>query len=156
MSNPEPASSLTPGDSAPETPPSAKTQEETREEVLESLRKALREEGSKHGVTPEHIDSWKQTYGQVAAFPIGEDVYFVRPLSRKEWRDFQKLRLEQAQSNPGIDMDIEEKIAVRACLFPKIDEIASKSTIPAGVPSTIAEAVSNLSGFMPGVQPIIL
>jgi len=141
-------------DSSPEAVATAEkpTEFEAREQAIAELRTALVREG---GVTQEQIDEWKVQYGQVAAFPMGDVIYFVRPLSRKEWRDFQQKRVE-AQGNLMVDMDIEEEIAVRACLHPKQNSLATKTSGYAGLPTTISEAVSNLSGFMPGITPIIL
>lgn len=139
----------------------ATTEEETQEtgmdmeKALEELKDALIKEGEKSGLNRATIDGWKSTYGRVGAFPIGETVYFVRPLSRMEWRDLNQQQAA-AEANPVAELDIEEKIALMATLHPKFDEPRFRTASYAGLATTIAEAVHNMSDFQPGVQAIIL
>ena len=131
------------------------TEAQSIEAIYEQAKTAVYEEAAKIGVTKEMIEGWKSDYNQVCAVPCGEDLYFVRPLTRKEWRDMAKLRAEN-DGNPLTEIDIEEKVAVRATVWPKIDELAVRTVFPAGVPTALANAAMSLSGFNPTVQPIVM
>lgn len=125
------------------------------EEIYQQAKNAVYDEAAKVGVTREMIDSWKEAHHQLCAVPSGDDLYFVRPLTRKEWRDMAKQRAENAD-NPLSEIDIEEKVAVRATVWPKLDELQVRTVFPAGVPTALANAAMSLSGFSPTVQPIVM
>ena len=66
-----------------------------------------------------------------------------------------KLRAE-SDGNPLTEIDIEEKVAVKATVWPKIEEIQARTVFPAGIPTALANAAMSLSGFNPTVQPIVM
>lgn len=141
---------------APETTEvSAEQEQEAIQQIYEQAKDAVYAEAAKFDVTRETIDAWKSDYGQVCAVPVGDKLYFVRPLTRKEWRDMTKMRAENPE-NPLGEIDIEEKVAVKATVWPKIDELQMRTVAPAGLPTALANAAMSLSGFNPAVQPIVL
>lgn len=131
------------------------TEEQSIEAIYEQAKNAVYDEAAKVGVTKEQIDEWKSQYNQLCAVPCGEDLYFVRPLARKEWRDLAKQRAE-AGDNPLTEIDIEEKVAVKATVWPALDELQVRTVFPAGVPTALANAAMSLSGFNPTIQPIVM
>ena len=117
---------------------------------------SIEEPGDKEvGVTAEHLAAWKDRYGRVAAFPIYEQLYVVRPLNRKEWRLFMK---EQATTpnQPNGDEDLEEKIAAVATIFPQLNISILRSDEHAGIATALARSIEMISGFTPGTMPIVL
>ncbi|NIQ83063.1 MAG: hypothetical protein GTN93_34320 [Anaerolineae bacterium] len=133
-------------------------EEPDMEKALEELKDALIKEGEKQGLPKEQIDAWKEQYGRIGAFPIGEDIYFIRPLSRHEWRELNKQQAERNSdgADPLSELDLEEKITLMATLHPRFDESRFRHASMAGIATTVAQAVHNMSGFMPGVQAIVL
>ena len=127
----------------------------TQEQQLELAQNALRSALAEVGVTAEHLAAWKDRYGRVAAFPIYEQLYVVRPLNRKEWRLFMK---EQATTpnQPNGDEDLEEKIAAVATIFPQLNISILRSDEHAGIATALARSIEMISGFTPGTMPIVL
>lgn len=134
---------------------SAEQEVQSIEEIYQQAKNAVYDEAAKMGVSKEMITEWKAVHHQLCAVPSGDDLYFVRPLTRKEWRDMAKQRAENAD-NPLSEIDIEEKVAVRATVWPKLDELQVRTVFPAGVPTALANAAMSLSGFSPTVQPIVM
>ena len=130
-------------------------EQQSIEEIYEQAKNAVYDEAEKMGVSRDMVAQWKADHSQICAVPIGEDLYFVRPLTRKEWRDMTKLRAE-SDGNPLTEIDIEEKVAVKATVWPKIEEIQARTVFPAGIPTALANAAMSLSGFNPTVQPIVM
>jgi hypothetical protein len=131
----------------------------TAEQMLAEVKKALLQEAVKQGLKAEQLEAWKQQWGEIAFVPIGKVVYVIRSLNRKEWKEANKAWSAAAQSNSaGIsELDREEEIALKAVLHPRpANPIDFKTVYPAGVASTLAEAVTGLSGFVPNVTPIII
>jgi len=125
----------------------------TSEQQLAQVQNSLRTELAKVGVTAAHLEAWKERYGRVAAFPIYEQLYVVRPLNRKEWRLFMKEN--ESTQNPSAE-DLEEKISAVATLFPQLDITILRTDEHAGIATAIARSVEMISGFTPGTVPIVL
>jgi hypothetical protein len=133
----------------------AEQEQEAIQKIYEQAKDAVYEEAAKHGLKREQVEAWKEEFGQLCAVPVGDKLYFVRPLTRKEWRDMTKMRAENPE-NPLTEIDIEEKVAIRTSVWPRIDEVQLRTVYPAGVPTALANAAMGLSGFNPAVQPIVL
>lgn len=125
----------------------------TPDQQLAEVQNTLRAELLKVGVTEAHITAWKERYGRVAAFPIYEQLYVVRPLNRKEWRLFMKEN--EGKQNPSAE-DLEENIAAVATLFPQLDISVLKTLEHAGIATALARSIEMISGFTPGTVPIVL
>jgi hypothetical protein len=141
-------------------PPKApESKELTPDQMLDEIKKALTKAAVDQGLKPEQLEAWKAAFGEIAFVPIGKVVYIIRALSRKEWKEATKTWNAVAQGNSGgvSELDREEEIAIKALLHPRpASPIDFKTVYPAGVPSTLAEAVTGLSGFVPNVTPIII
>jgi hypothetical protein len=124
----------------------------TSDQELAQVQATLREELAKVGVTDAHIEAWKERYGRVAAFPIYEQLYVVRPLNRGEWRLLMKGENSQ---NPSPE-DLEESISALATLFPQLDISVLRTAEHAGIATALARSIEMISGFTPGLAPIVL
>ena len=129
-------------------------------DASEWVEERIREEAAKQGLTPELLQHLKNEFGEVAVVPIGEKIFAIRALTRKEWKELRKRQVAAAQSQNAqtttADMDFEEEITLKAVVFPELDTMYVKQGIPAGIPSTIAEAVSNHCGFVANAAPIVI
>jgi hypothetical protein len=143
-----------------EAPATAQKNEPTQDEIMEELRQALRVEAAKQGLTPELLQQLKGQHGEVAVVPIGEKIFAIRALTRKEWKELRKKQVAAAQSQGAqtttADLDFEEEITMKAVIFPEMDLMYVKQGIPAGIPSSIAEAVTNHCGFVQNATPIVI
>lgn len=127
------------------------TIEQLREELKAEIVKKLAEQGCSQG----QLDEWKNHFGPLGFMPIGETIYVIRSLLRKEWKELNKSWAARANSdNPPTQFDTEEEMTVKATLWPKFNLMELRS-MPAGVASTLSEAISNHAGFVPNAAPIV-
>lgn len=145
---------LDPGElERPEKPP---TVEEQIGVLRADLKKRLQEKHAE--ITDDVIAGWKRQFGRVAIFPIFDELYVIRPLSRKEWRDLNRMSGggEGAEKRQLTQDEMEEAIAGRATVFPKLDPSVLRTSSFAGIPTTITNFVEVISGFNPQIGPVLL
>jgi hypothetical protein len=142
-----------------EAPAQAETPR-SQDEIMEEIKDALRKLAAEQGLTESVLNQLKQENGEVAVVPIGEKIFAIRALSRKEWKELRKRQVAAAQSQNAnsttADLDFEEEITLKAMVWPEMDSLYVKQGIPAGIPSTIAEAVTNHCGFVQNAAPIVI
>jgi len=128
----------------------------TPEKMKEELKAEVMKQLAKEGCTKEMLDAWKAQWGPLGFLPIGEQLYVIRPLMRKEWKEMNKIWQARSQGeSPVTQFDTEEEIAARALLWPQLTILDMKTKLPAGVPSTLAEGISQHAGFVPNATPIV-
>ncbi len=132
----------------------------TDEVTIEQLRAELKAEITKklgeQGCTAEMLEGWKAQFGPLGFMPIGEQIYVIRPILRKEWKEMNKQWAARSQGdNPPTQFDTEEEITAKATLWPQFTIIDLRNSMPAGVASTLSEAISNHAGFVPNAAPIV-
>ncbi|MHA2067124.1 MAG: hypothetical protein ACXABY_22380 [Candidatus Thorarchaeota archaeon] len=137
---------------APERTSDEVTIEQLREELKAEIMKKLAEQGC----TEAMLNDWKEQFGPLGFMPIGEQIYVIRSLLRKEWKIMNKEWGARANSdNPPTQFDTEEEITAKATMWPKFTIIDLRNSMPAGVASTLSEAISNHAGFVPNASPIV-
>lgn len=128
--------------------------EQLREELKQEIMKKLAEQNC----TEDMLNQWKVQWGPLGFMPIGEQIYVIRSLLRKEWKEMNKKWQAQAQTEKGepiTQFDTEEEITDRATLWPQFSILDLRSTMPAGIATTLSEAISNHAGFVPNAAPIV-
>jgi hypothetical protein len=130
----------------------------TMEEQLATLRADMKKRlQEKHPeVTDAVIADWKAKFGRVAIFPIFDELYVIRPLSRKEWKDLNRMSAEGPEKKALSQDEMEEAIAARATVFPPLDPSKLRTSSFAGIPTTITNYVEVISGFNPSIGPVLL
>ena len=126
--------------------------EQLREELKTEIVKKLEEQDCSKAM----LDEWKAHFGPLGFMPIGDQIYVIRSLLRKEWKEMNKQWAARANSeSPPTQFDTEEEITAKATLWPKFTIIDLRNTMPAGVASTLSEAISTHAGFVPNAAPIV-
>lgn len=144
-----------PGGGAATATEDAPAKKKDAQPSVEELRNHLVKELQKKypHLTDEVIAQWKTQFKRVAIFPIFDDLYVIRPLSRKEWKMINKPGDDGQAPNQD---SLEEQIALRATVFPELDPTEVVSTGIAGVATAITNYVELISGFQPAIGPILL
>ncbi len=136
--------------------PSRSAEEVSIEQLREELKAEIIKKLDEQGCTRAMLDDWKSRSGPLGFMPIGEQIYVIRSLLRKEWKVMNKEWAARANSeNPPTQFDTEEEIAAKATLWPTFTIIELRNSMPAGVASTLSEAISNHAGFVPNAAPIV-
>ena len=92
----------------------------------------------------ELVDSWVDAYRSVGQFVLDEIPFYVRPLAREEYR-FAVSR------SAGDQFALEDIVCEKALLWPQNLDMESPET-PAGLPSRLAQAILDLSGYTKEAQ----
>lgn len=100
------------------------------------------------GLDPEKVTEWKKMYGKVAKLTLGGETYVYRPIKRLEWKQL----LDKVDKAEGGMQMLQEQTASRCVLHPP-GFSSNLSICPAGVPSTLSDAVLKISGFQQEVEP---
>lgn len=104
-------------------------------------------------LTQEQIAKWKEEYGKVFKVVINDKTYVYRALRRAELRGIQD---KYPVVNPMVGMtpeqseNMENDIALTCVLYP---ENLTLDQIGAGTPGTLADCISNISGFRIDSEP---
>lgn len=132
------------------------TKEPTMEEQVDQIRSDLKRRLQQKypQLTDEVIADWKKRFGRVAIFPIFDELYVIRPLARKEWKDINQMGSKEGQQMSQDAM--EEIIAARATVWPQLDPSHLRTASYAGIATTITNYVELISGFNPAIGPILL
>jgi hypothetical protein len=93
------------------------------------------------GITEKIVDAWKEEHGPVETLKIAGQIYIYRGMTRNE------LKTLDAQSDKVTDDLREEYITEKCTLWPKIDRMQFSGS-GAGIPTTMANAIMELSGFV--------
>ena len=89
------------------------------------------------------LAAWKQVHGEIFVTPIDDRTFVHRYLKRQEWsqmlvnEDFQKMN----------DLQTEEYIFDKCILWPGYTS-QQKAALPAGIISTMSQAIRLSSGFL--------
>lgn len=102
------------------------------------------------GITEAELNSLKATHKglKLQKMPDGS-AYIVRPLTRLEYRNLQKVVGNMERS------DIEEKICSMGIVWPRMDPTQVNLAL-AGTASTISELIMQISNFGVAAEPIDL
>ena len=95
------------------------------------------------GPTYDQLEDWKSRYnGEIYMSDFGEDVFFWRPLRRKEFKDIS--RIEGIQ---GDQFYMDESICRTAVLWPENFAAQKMAFGKAGIPTTLSTLITENSGF---------
>jgi len=165
--NPEPKQTVPTPASTPVQPTDAKpvADEPVLAEMSESLFRNLGEQArvqaakeraeyicSKFGIPPEKLELWKQRHQYIESVHIQGDLYIYRALKRSELYMLQEEQQKTGNTNPEVG---QESLVMKAVLFPKLEEGQLK-VMPAGITSTLSEAITLLSGYGADDLPVRL
>jgi len=101
-----------------------------------------------HNIPSEQSEAWKRQYGKIGCARFNGAWYILRPLLRLELREFG--RIEGAE-----EFDIQEKIAARCLLAPRVEEAHLRTGSTAGLATALTTAITNLSDYTPD-EPVSL
>lgn len=102
-----------------------------------------------NGPIQQEVEEWKDKYGNVYFISLADQYYVFRSLARSEYRETinnQKITL----------LDREEIFTDTCVLFPRNYKTSKVTNGNAGVPSALAEAIMEKSGFVAQTAPIKL
>ena len=107
-------------------------------------------------ITVEKIDELKAKHGKIFRVVVGGEVFVYRYLTRAEFRELQKLAKPDIgpEGNPIVNadkaLDMEEAMVRKCIVWPENYSIDNGQ---AGVPSMLANYISNSSGFIVDEEP---
>lgn len=127
--------------------PVAPVQEEIKKDTLSPEQRARKDICEQLQITPEQLDSMKETFGKVEATRIAGRWFVYRALKRAE------LKMIRQGVQGGDDLIQEEKIAARCLVLPKCSEEQLRSD-DAGLATTLTELIYNFSGYSPESIPL--
>ncbi len=101
------------------------------------------------GPTRQEVEEWKDKYTDIYYTPYDDDIYIWRPLYRSEYRE--------VITNESYTIHDREEVFTEKCvLFPRNYSLDKVKEGKAGVPSLLAEAIMEKSGFIAQTAPIKL
>jgi len=103
------------------------------------------------GITKEQVEQMKTNFGRVELTWIDAKPYIYRPLFRRELRHLKDPSTMQG----GNEMHMEEKIAQQCVIAPRLSH-ESMTNSCAGIASTLAALIYNISGFDIDASPVEL
>ena len=99
------------------------------------------------GLTQEMVDDFKKKYGFVELIIVAGRTWVYRMITRSEYGAIMQMQLDQQR--------LEERIALQGLLFPNI-QLSELRQMPAGVATSLADAILRFSGFGAQSVPILL
>jgi hypothetical protein len=113
-------------------------------EMIEKLQSVVKEEKvstlAGAGITTDIIEAWKSEHGPIEALTINGQIYVYRGIRRLE---LEKIQEDTANAKGTLREDM---IAERCTLYPKLNRVNFPQGA-AGLPTTLADRITNLSGF---------
>ena len=103
-------------------------------------------------MTPELIEEWKKTYGNVYKVMVMDTEYYYRGLMRAEYRSIVKAATNTAMTVQDDALHTEEAIVMMAVLSPDINDGNIQTTLT-GIVTRLAELIMDMSGYDVEAEP---